>query len=626
MLRSSVLLVSLLAITGCTEGSDLELSPSLSQVRYGVVLAEDLDEQVILPEARFIRGVTIGSEDDAAYPQVPGLLTPEQFENLADFEDDPTPLDNHTSNSYTRAIGDLYDQEEGRINFDDVKQGAIGDCYFVAALSAVLYADVDGRVRDSFIRPVRDSAGDPEHYAVRFYDYAGRPQDVEVDADLVRSGSGNPTYARSADSVRGDEEWAISLLEKAYAKWHGDYEEIGDGGSPGDVMQALTGSHSSYRRVKYLSDSSVLKTIRDGVAENRPLTALTYGEDDGVDYAGTGVYAWHAYTLMGARETEEGVVMVQLRNPWGSGEPADNGDDDGIFEITGETFRRLYVGIGIGGGLNPDTVAPNAVNDFATESQTDGAVVLTWTATGDDGRNGLAYRYDLRQSASPITADNFYEATTVPVADPQAPGSDETVEVTGLTNGAAAYFAIRIEDESGNVSGVSNVVTATPAPVNVELDPNAVVLDFESTHSNILEDGLFHLSSTHTVDGDTAMYCGDEASGTYDVSNPEGALYIAEIDLSLYAAPVVMWQQRIQTEQTSAYDRAWLEVSSADTSWAVVWERAEVNNGALQTITVDLSQFAGETIDLLFQFDANGDAANDYAGWMIDDITFTTAP
>ncbi|MFT6143675.1 MAG: hypothetical protein ACJAZO_004094, partial [Myxococcota bacterium] len=538
MLRSSVLLVSLLAITGCTEGSDLELSPSLSQVRYGVVLAEDLDEAVILPDARFIRGVTIGSEDDAAYPQVPGLLTPEQFENLADFEDDPAPLDNHTSNSYTRAIGDLYDQEEGRINFDDVKQGAMGDCYFVAALSAVLYADVDGRVRDSFIRPVRDSAGDPEHYAVRFYDYAGNPQDVVVDADLVRSSSGNPTYARSADSVRGDEEWAISLIEKAYAKWHGDYEEIGDGGSPGDVMQALTGSHSSYRRVKYLSDSSVLKTVRDGVAEGRPLTALTYGEDDGVDYSGTGVYAWHAYTLMGARETDDG-ILVQLRNPWGSGEPADNGEDDGIFEITGETFRRLYVGIGIGGGLTPDITPPAVISSLETPSQTDGTVLLTWTATGDDGRSGLAYRYDLRQSSSPITADNFYEATRIPVADPQAPGSNETVEVSELTNGSAVYFAIRVEDESGNVSGISNSVNATPAPVSVDLDPNAVVLDFESTHANILEDGLFHLSATHTVDGDTAMYCGDESSGTYDVSTPEGALYIDRIDLSVYDTPVV---------------------------------------------------------------------------------------
>ncbi|MFT6146046.1 MAG: hypothetical protein ACJAV2_003936 [Myxococcota bacterium] len=122
------------------------------------------------------------------------------------------------------------------------------------------------------------------------------------------------------------------------------------------------------------------------------------------------------------------------------------------------------------------------------------------------------------------------------------------------------------------------------------------------------------------------MYCGDESSGTYDVSTPEGALYIDRIDLSVYDTPVVMWQQRIQTEQTSAYDRAWLEISSDDTSWAVVWERAEVNSGVLETITVDLSQFEGDTIDLLFQFDANGDAANDYAGWMIDDITFTSAP
>ncbi len=620
--------LALAALGACTppEGN-LALQPSLSQVRMGEVDLDALDAAYVLPDSLFIPGFTENTEDQPGYAPIPMRLTDEQMAKLANFDDDPAPLEKHASYAYTFGIGDLFDSNENRLEFDDVQQGAIGDCYLVAALSAVLHADVDGRIREGFVRPVRDAAGDPLHFAVRFYDYAGRPQDVEIDAELVRSASGNPTYARSMDSTRGDEEWGISLIEKAYAKWHGDYEKIGDGGSPGDVMQALTGSHASYRSVKNMTDSTVFSVVSQGMTDNRPMVAITYGEDDGVDYTGTSIYAWHAYTLMGAGTHEDGTRYVELRNPWGSTEPPGNGPDDGIFKLGLEEFRRLYVGISLGGRMVADTVAPAAVNDLSVTRAVDGGLVLGFTATGDDGQRGLAYRYDLRVSDAPITLDNFYEARRVAIADPQAPGARETVEITDLQNGATAYVAIRVEDESGNISPLGPITQGVPAAVSPVGDPNAVVFDFEGGLGDLLWDGLFHPSTVHTVNGGTAMYCGDAEKGTYDVGIATCALMLPGVDLSVHTDPRVTWAQRLTTEQSLAFDKAWVEVQGdSETTWTVVWERAEHQIGAHEFITVDLSAWAGQEVTVLFNFDSVEDSANDYAGWMIDDVTFHSAP
>ncbi len=351
----------------------------------------------------------------------------------------------------------LIDQnKEKDISYDDVNQGAIGDCYFVAALSAVLYADNDHTVRDGLIREVEGSDGRVARFAVRFYDYKGVPQDVEVDAQIIRSGSGRPTYARSADSVTGQEEWAISLVEKAYAQWRGDYTKIGNGGYAGDVMQALTGATATYREAKNMTDDEIVSSITASMADSRPVTACTFGEDSGVDYSGSGVHAWHCYSVHGAGIGEDRQTMVTLRNPWGVDEPAGNGPDDGIFKLKTSDFRRLYQGINYGGRGSVDVVAPGKVTDLDMMDPIRTGVTLGFTAPGDDGARGMAFGYDLRISREVITNDNFYSATAAPIGGPLAPGEVEFVDVTGLEAGTW-YAAIKTEDEAGNVSPLSNV-------------------------------------------------------------------------------------------------------------------------------------------------------------------------
>ncbi|MCC6348238.1 MAG: hypothetical protein IT347_01435 [Candidatus Eisenbacteria bacterium] len=118
-----------------------------------------------------------------------------------------------------------------------------------------------------------------------------------------------------------------------------------------------------------------------------------------------------------------------------------------------------------------DTVRPESVA-LASGATTASSVTLGWTATGDDSLTGVAHHYELRWSASPITAANFASATLVGtgVPSPAAPGTAQGCTVNGLNRTVDLYFAMRVHDESGNASALSNVVlvdhlldTAPPA-------------------------------------------------------------------------------------------------------------------------------------------------------------------
>ncbi len=105
---------------------------------------------------------------------------------------------------------------------------------------------------------------------------------------------------------------------------------------------------------------------------------------------------------------------------------------------------------------------PSSVTDLVASNPTNTTVKLDWTSTGDDGLVGTASSYEIRYSTTPITAVNFSGAMLVgspPV--PSVSGSAETKTVGGLTPGEAYYFALKVLDEAGNKSGLSNVAVGT---------------------------------------------------------------------------------------------------------------------------------------------------------------------
>lgn len=114
----------------------------------------------------------------------------------------------------------------------------------------------------------------------------------------------------------------------------------------------------------------------------------------------------------------------------------------------------------------------------ALAQQTWNSVTLDWTTPGDDSLSGTASQFDIRYSTSPITASNFASATrwTTGVPLPAAPGTPQSVVVTGLSPSTTYYFAIRTADEVPNWAGVSNVVAKTTDAAPDLVRPAALAL------------------------------------------------------------------------------------------------------------------------------------------------------
>ena len=114
---------------------------------------------------------------------------------------------------------------------NDIKQGKLGDCYLLAALSVL--AEKPQRIKNLFIL---DKINEQGVFAVRFYKN-GKMRNIVLDDYIpCNKQTGELVFAKGS----GNELWVI-LLEKAFAKLHGSYERIADG-KPFLTMRDLTGA------------------------------------------------------------------------------------------------------------------------------------------------------------------------------------------------------------------------------------------------------------------------------------------------------------------------------------------------------------------------------------------------
>lgn len=281
-------------------------------------------------------GDFVGGPDD------PKFQTPQQLADPKLARDDKTKQ--RETHEYKRYQGKLF---KNGVRAQDVTQGWLSDCYLAAALSSVAQ-----RHPNAIKEGIVERGGDV--YAVRFYrlDRYGKAKAewVEVDADFPWYQDKN-TWAYLQSTEQG-ELWP-SVVEKAYAVWKssgaGDYDEIGQGGWEGDVMEAMTGIACDSETIKHSGDDDALwKKLEEACRGGKAITAGTFDDKNGQDArygATTGIYGNHAYSVMGVRTTGRGKDkkrLVKLRNPWASGEPTGDGKDDGIFEVTLAEFRDKY--------------------------------------------------------------------------------------------------------------------------------------------------------------------------------------------------------------------------------------------------------------------------------------------
>ena len=246
-----------------------------------------------------------------------------------DLPDPPLPEKDRGTVSYDWTSGSMF---KAGAEAGDVVQGMLGDCYAMSAFAAVA-----AQSPEKIVDALKDNGNGT--YTARFYDATKSPMtrvEVTVDGQLPTR-HGGLQYGKGMDR---SELW-VGLLEKAYAQWKGGYDVVGKGGSAGEVMTALTGNSGGQLPLTPGDEKDIHELLVFALKDKHALVAATHGEDQDALYTGTGIYADHGYTVLGAEESG-GKLFVTLRNPWGEVEPKGNGKDDGIFKLEMTEFLKLY--------------------------------------------------------------------------------------------------------------------------------------------------------------------------------------------------------------------------------------------------------------------------------------------
>lgn len=214
---------------------------------------------------------------------------------------------------------------------DDISQGQVGDCYFLATISSI------AKINPELIRQSIVDLGDGT-FAVQFAKN-GVKQYVRVDNDL-------PTYSWSTTTLAyaswGEEGsmWA-PLMEKAFAyfrKGQNTYASISSG-LMSEVYNAF-GTTSTNLFASSYNANSYASAIKDLLDAGKSVTAACY-----VNPAGANMVTGHAYTVDSVIDNGDGTYSVRVRNPWGvDAYSSTDGANDGYVTLTA---AQAFVGISL---------------------------------------------------------------------------------------------------------------------------------------------------------------------------------------------------------------------------------------------------------------------------------------
>lgn len=113
-----------------------------------------------------------------------------------------------------------------------------------------------------------------------------------------------------------------------------------------------------------------------------------------------------------------------------------------------------------------DTYPPAQVVGLSVSDISTSTVRLSWTSPADPDANSnpqAAVRYEVRyRQSSSVTNDNWSSSfLAVGTQTPQAPGTTESLALTGLSPSSTYYFAVKAFDSANNVSPLSSPASGT---------------------------------------------------------------------------------------------------------------------------------------------------------------------
>lgn len=224
--------------------------------------------------------------------------------------------DNHPSKySERRHEGDAVvwgEADRRAIDPSDVRQGYLGDCYFMALLAAI--AEVRPEAIEQMVKPNDDGS-----FTVSFFGPDGKPVRQIVQPTFPSYASGEAAYAKLGDEseVYGKELWPM-LIEKAWMQTSGSWLGI-EGGKVDTKKHAIAMTGDVREELPLpgkLSEEALFARLSQHFLAKQPITFASHPATDGAKKKSlkSGVITNHAYALWGVHPADK---TADLYNPHG---------------------------------------------------------------------------------------------------------------------------------------------------------------------------------------------------------------------------------------------------------------------------------------------------------------------
>jgi calpain-15 len=238
----------------------------------------------------------------------------------------------------------------------DVRQGILGDCWFLSSVSAL--AEKPDRIKKLFMNDHLEP-NDVGIYGIRVCKN-GEWIDIVVD-DWIPVRNDIPVFSKA----NGHELWVI-LLEKAWAKLHGTYQRIETGLSL-TALRDMTGAPSYLIKIEKMNKEELWRKIKEADDKDYVMSVASQPAWDveKMQIKEKGVSTFHSYSLIDVFEVpispDKQERLLKIRNPWGNfewkGDWSDSSKlwnselkamlkhkeaDDGVFYMNFKDFCSIY--------------------------------------------------------------------------------------------------------------------------------------------------------------------------------------------------------------------------------------------------------------------------------------------
>lgn len=307
----------------------------------------DMDAQISRAEERIKELEAEGVQSLSSYSVSRNPLPEQEDVLLGNYQDVTEQSVNQIIEVFNRGGDDATD-----IHWNDVTQGRVGNCYFLAGIAAV------AKTNPEVLRRLIKGPDGQGNYEVSLYvnvqdgTIAPVARTVTITPEFLVDDQGQPIYAGS-----GDAELWVMLLEKAYALIRGEkmqgvslvegnedgYKKL-DAGWGWEAMETLTGKQAVMLWLKDFSNGDIKTAISGALGQNNPITTGSI-EGPAPDATPTSAQALaqeqhiafaHEYTIMGLSGN-----TITLFNPWNKDEVTNGGQFDMAFDAYCQCFRTV---------------------------------------------------------------------------------------------------------------------------------------------------------------------------------------------------------------------------------------------------------------------------------------------